>query len=83
MRPGKGFPDFAIVAAVLLVGSFVGGQLWLHHAASPNIIMGARKALAECGAAPSEISTYWDVVRAYDRSYLHAISGLIGIDGSC
>lgn len=83
MSKGKPFPDFAIVAAVLLVGSFIGGQLWLHRSASPKTIMGARQALAECGAAPSEISTYWDVVRAYDRSYLHTISGLLGIDGSC
>lgn len=77
------YPKFAIISAGILAVSFVIGQSWLHRTASPQAIAHANAALVQCGAEPAEIVTYWDIVRAYDRSYLHTIAKFIGIDGPC
>jgi hypothetical protein len=76
-------PRFMVVSLIILGISLVAGQLWLHRDASPSAIAGAKAALIKCGATPGAIETYWDVVRAHDRRYLHAISDWFDVEGTC
>lgn len=72
-------------SAALLVASFIGGQLWLHNAASPSAIVGARASVAGCPKLNQDrqIESQWDVIRAKDSAWVAYIKQAVGISKSC
>jgi hypothetical protein len=77
-------PFFFKFSAGLLLTSLVGGQLWLHDAASPSAIASARSSLSACPALGSrDVTSQWDVIRVRDAVWTARLARMARLGSGC